>query len=110
MIPTPVKAIRQKCRDCCGDNVKLVAYCACDGLNSTRCALWPYRFGKRPAAAARKFGAAMLDPRQMPDPNEHLDSLPPHTEFSRQGVASLPSASASGTSGLFPAAQEGGSG
>lgn len=43
---TPVKAIREKCLDCCCGQVKEVRLCP-----SETCALWPYRMGKNPARA-----------------------------------------------------------
>jgi hypothetical protein len=42
---TPIKAIREKCLECSGGSRQEVRYCPI-----TRCALWPYRLGKRPAA------------------------------------------------------------
>ena len=43
---TPVKAIRKKCLDCCYGQVKEVRLC-----QAVECALWPYRFGRRPDKA-----------------------------------------------------------
>lgn len=40
---TPIKAIRAKCLDCCAGSQKEVALCVIE-----KCALFPYRFGKRP--------------------------------------------------------------
>jgi hypothetical protein len=40
---TPIKAIRHKCLDCAGDSSKEVELCPVKD-----CALYPYRFGKRP--------------------------------------------------------------
>ncbi len=40
---TPIKAIRAKCIDCSGDQLKEVRLCPV-----TDCDLWPYRMGKRP--------------------------------------------------------------
>jgi hypothetical protein len=40
---TPMKAIRAKCVDCSCGQLKEVRLCPV-----TRCALWPYRFGRRP--------------------------------------------------------------
>lgn len=42
---TPIKAIRAKCLDCCCGNVAEVRRCP-----SEKCALYPYRMGKRPKA------------------------------------------------------------
>jgi len=39
----PLKAIRAKCLDCCCGQMKEVKECTI-----TRCALWPYRMGRRP--------------------------------------------------------------
>ena len=41
---TPIKTIRKKCLDCCNDKVKEVRLC-----QAVECALWPYRFGRRPS-------------------------------------------------------------
>ena len=41
--PTPMKAIRQKCLQCCCEQPKEVRLCTVE-----RCALWPYRMGHRP--------------------------------------------------------------
>ena len=40
---TPIKAMRKKCLDCCCGQVKEVRLC-----QAVECALWPYRFGRRP--------------------------------------------------------------
>jgi len=40
---TPIKAIRAKCLDCSCDQIKEVRDC-----HITRCALYPYRMGRRP--------------------------------------------------------------
>ena len=40
---TPIKAIRAKCLDCCCDSWLEVKLCT-----SKKCALYPYRLGKRP--------------------------------------------------------------
>lgn len=41
---TPLKAIRAKCKDCCGGQVREVTLCPVK-----KCTLWPYRMGHRPA-------------------------------------------------------------
>ena len=74
--PSPLKAIRAKCLDC-SETAKVVKYCPCDGVNSTKCDLWPFRFGTKPASAADRSGAQFLDPKQMPPVNTPLDTLPP---------------------------------
>ena len=40
---TPIKSIRKKCLDCCCGSAKEVRLCTV-----TKCALYPYRMGKRP--------------------------------------------------------------
>ena len=43
---TPIKAIREKCLDCCCGSRKEVRECPV-----VECALYPYRFGRRPNKA-----------------------------------------------------------
>lgn len=74
---TPIKAIRAHCMECSGGSFKAVKYCTLDGVNSTPvCPLWPFRFGKRPKSVRKSMGDKWLDPEQMPDANEDIDSLP----------------------------------
>ncbi len=70
----PMKAIRANCLDCSG-SFKAVAYCTCDGHNSTKCEFWAYRFGCRPETAREDFGEAMVTPGMMPGPEVELDDL-----------------------------------
>lgn len=50
-ITNPLKAIREKCLDCCGGNAYEVRVCtAGDG-----CSLYPFRFGKNPYRAKREL-------------------------------------------------------
>lgn len=42
-ILTPLRAMRAKCLDCSGGELKQVRECPIQ-----TCALWPYRMGKRP--------------------------------------------------------------
>ena len=44
----PLRAIREHCVHCAGGSVKEVRMCPVKD-----CTLWPYRFGKRPATAAK---------------------------------------------------------
>lgn len=46
----PVKAIREKCIDCCGGSYSEVKLCPC-----TNCALYPFRFGKNPYRQRREM-------------------------------------------------------
>ena len=43
LVPTPIKAIRLKCLDCCCGSTKEIRLCP-----SLDCPNWPYRLGKRP--------------------------------------------------------------
>ena len=60
------KLIRRNCLECAG-SAKSVKFCPCDGKNSTRCWLWPKRFGCSAAAAARRYGAEFVTPGALPD-------------------------------------------
>ena len=46
IINTPIKSIREKCLDCTNGSRKEIRLCAV-----VQCALYPYRFGKRPTQA-----------------------------------------------------------
>jgi len=74
-VKTPIKAIRQYCIDC-SETAKMVAWCPCNGVNSTWCPLWPFRFGLRPETAARKYGRHVITPEMMPDADVNLENLP----------------------------------
>ena len=50
MATNPVKAIREKCLDCCCGQVNEVKLCTVE-----RCALWPFRFGKNPYRQKREM-------------------------------------------------------
>jgi hypothetical protein len=71
----PFKAIRKHCLDCGGRNAKAVMWCGCDGIHSTRCHLWPYRFGVRPESARQRYGDRLVTPELMPDADADLDEL-----------------------------------
>ena len=68
--------IRQHCLECCGDSAPAVTWCTCDGLNSTPCRLWPYRFGRQPETFRRKYGPWLLVPQSMPGVDIELETLP----------------------------------
>jgi len=70
---TPVRAIRAKCLDCCCGSSKSVKFCTADGINSSKCSLWPYRFGMRPATAARKLGRKFLKAGELPPSDVPLE-------------------------------------
>lgn len=50
MATNPVKAIREKCLDCCCGQANEVKLCP-----SEKCALHPFRFGKNPYRAKREM-------------------------------------------------------
>ena len=50
MNTNPVKAIREKCLDCCGGQYTEVSACPAE-----RCALHPFRFGKNPYRTKREM-------------------------------------------------------
>lgn len=50
MQTNPVKAIREKCLDCCGGSPSEVKLCTC-----SNCALYPFRFGKNPYRQRREM-------------------------------------------------------
>ena len=46
LVKTPMKSIREKCLDCTNGSRKEIRLCTV-----VQCALYPYRFGKRPSKA-----------------------------------------------------------
>ena len=78
-MPNPIsimRAVRLHCLDCCGGSPKSVTWCTCDGLHSTRCDLWPFRFGCKPKAVQRRYGEQLITPAMMPGADIDLDTLP----------------------------------
>ena len=75
MAREPLKAIRANCLDCSGGSSSYVTWCPCDGVHSTYCALWPFRFGQRPRTAQRRHGEQLLDPHRMPLADVCLEEL-----------------------------------
>ena len=70
----PLKAIRRKCLDCCGSS-KSVRFCTLDGIHSTKCDLWPFRFGKRPSTIRKGSEAWLVDARSMPEADVSIEDL-----------------------------------
>ncbi len=68
----PLIAIRRNCVECSG-SFHPVKYCPCYGAHSTRCHLWPCRFGKRPKTAAAKYGETFVTPGSLPAPNVMIE-------------------------------------
>jgi len=71
-----LRHVRRKCLDCCGDLAKAVTWCTCDGIHSTRCECWPFRFGVQPTSFQAKHGDRLVNPEKMPPADVHLDDLP----------------------------------
>jgi len=69
--------------------VKYVTWCSCDGLHSTRCEFWWFRFGQGVEKVRRRHGPQLITPEMMPDANLNLDDLPayPSKARSEAGVA-----------------------
>ena len=53
---TPIKAIREKCKDCMCDQLNEIKLCPI-----TDCALYPYRLGKNPNIKKREYTDEQLD-------------------------------------------------
>jgi hypothetical protein len=73
---TPIAAIRANCLECGGGSFKAVLWCSCDGVHSTRCPFWPFRFGTRPETVAERLGPALVTPGSMPGSEVSEDDLP----------------------------------
>ena len=61
----PVKAIREKCIDCCCGSTTEVALCDMDD-----CPIWAFRFGKNPYRTKRE-----LTPEQLEAARERMRTL-----------------------------------
>ena len=72
-----VKLIRRHCLECAGGSPKYVLWYPNDGAHSTRCGLWPFRFGVRPETFRQRYGPRLLAPETMPPATVNLDDLPP---------------------------------
>ncbi len=72
----PLRAIRAVCLDCTAGDRKFIVWCTCDGVHSTRCEQWPYRFGFRPETVRQRYGPALVTPDLMPNANVNLHDLP----------------------------------
>ena len=70
---SPLVAIRAKCTDCSCGSARAIRFCTMDGVNSTWCDLWPFRFGLRPATARRRYGPQFVTPGVLPDASVNLD-------------------------------------
>ena len=68
----PLKSMRLNCLECSGGSQKYVKFCTCDGLHSTACQFWPYRFGRRPESVADQ---RLVVPECMPAEDRNLDDL-----------------------------------
>lgn len=70
---SPLTAVRKNCLDCSGGSSQQVKFCPCDSVHSTRCHLWPYRFGKRPGTASSKYTEEFVTPGALPPPDVMLE-------------------------------------
>lgn len=68
-LPTPIKAIRLKCLDCSGGSSTEVDKCVIPD-----CALFPYRYGKRPSTLKAKAEGKKVRNRP-PMTEEHKEKL-----------------------------------
>ena len=57
---SPIQAIKEHCRKCC--NCPPNSYAEVGRCHSHRCALWPFRFGKRPETAREE--GKLVDPKK----------------------------------------------
>lgn len=64
-VRSPMKAIREKCLDCCCGNDAEVRRC-----ETVECALWPFRSGKHPYTAKRRIGAEELPTQSETEKND----------------------------------------
>ncbi len=83
-----LKHVRRNCLRCSGEGMKHVTWCPCDGLHSTRCEFWPFRFGIQPATFRARYGDRLLDPKKMPPADVDLDKLPSALEAAATGEIS----------------------
>ena len=82
-----LKMVRRNCLDCSGGVVKYVTWCPCDGLHSTRCEFWPFRFGQGVEKVRRRYGPQLATPELMPEANVKMDDLPAYPSKARSEVA-----------------------
>jgi hypothetical protein len=54
-------------------------------VHSTRCELWPYRFGCREPAAIKNYGEIMLTPGLGPGDDVELEDLPGNPREYKKG-------------------------
>ena len=71
-----IRVVRRNCLECSDGSAKAVVWCPCNGVASTRCEFWPYRFGLQPGTIRQKYGDRLLTPALMPSADVDLDLLP----------------------------------
>ena len=71
-----LKHVRKNCLECSGGSARYVTWCSADGLHSTHCEFWPFRFGLQPATFRQRLGDRLLTPEAMPPAGINLDRLP----------------------------------
>ena len=80
-----IKHVRRNCLDCCAGDRRYVIWCTCDGVNSSRCEFWPFRFGVQPATFRARYGDRLLTPERMPPDSVELENLPGTLEEAATG-------------------------
>jgi hypothetical protein len=75
-----LKHVRKNCLECSGGSARYVTWCSADGLHSTRCEFWPFRFGSQPATFRHRLGDRLLTPVAMPPAGINLAELPASLE------------------------------
>ena len=51
-----LKIVRQNCLECSGGSTAYLIWRPNDGVHSTLCRFWSFRFGQRPATFRQKYG------------------------------------------------------
>ena len=105
-----MRHVRRNCLACCCDDRRAVIWCPCDGLHTTRCEFWPYRFGVQPATFQARWGDRLLTPETMPPATADQDDLPASIEAAALGEISVegycqPAVDRPKPAGLTPAEQ-----
>lgn len=85
-----LRHVRRNCLDCTGGSRPAILWCSCDGLHSTQCEFWPFRFGATVAAHKREYGPRLVTPGLMPPAGLDLDLLPGTLEAAATAAIDLP--------------------
>ena len=74
--PIPWAKVRASCVDCMAGNSGSVVWCPNDGIHSTWCSSWPFRFGMEPQRVTERYCPELVDPSAMPDASTSTEDLP----------------------------------